>query len=256
MEACGTSGMKAAANGALNLSILDGWWVEGYQGDNGWAIGWGEEYDNRSYQDDIESRALYDLLEESVKPLFYERGTDDLPREWVRMMKRSLQTVCPVFNSHRMVSDYIETAYVPAALNFSELRGYDYAVLRDLVSWKTRIRDDWGNIAIRNVEMRNETEALKGKTVEVHVTVHTAGHRPEELKVDLLHGPTDLWQNFKVRHMTRLSPERSEPDGSGEVSFSGLMPLSHTGLYGFVVRITPYHRNMPFTESFCLVHRG
>jgi glycogen phosphorylase len=256
MEACGTSGMKAAANGALNLSILDGWWAEGYLGDNGWAIGWGEEYDNPAYQDEIESRALYDLLEETVRPLFYERGTDDLPREWVRMVKRSIQTVCPVFNSHRMVSDYIETAYVPAARNFSELRANNYEILRRMVSWKTRIRDDWGKISVRNVEIQNDTEALRGKTVEVRVTVHIAGHSPRDLKVDLLHGPTDLWQNFKVRHVTRLEPQASEADGSGDVSFAGFMPLSHTGQYGFEVRITPYHPNIPFTESFDLVHRG
>ena len=256
LEACGTSGMKASANGALNLSILDGWWDEGYQGDNGWAIGSGEEYENTAYQDDIESRALYDLLEESVIPLFYERSIDDVPRGWIGMMKRSIQTICPVFNSHRMVSDYVETCYVPAAKNFADLQSGGYAVLRNMVEWKRKIREDWEKIAIRNVEVRNQLDAIKGKDVEVVVTVDTAGHTPNELRLELLHGPIDLWENFKVRHTTLLQAHGFSPENNDYVLFSGRMPLSHTGLYGYVVSITPENPNLPFSESFDLVHWG
>ncbi|MGO9571551.1 MAG: alpha-glucan family phosphorylase [Desulfomonilaceae bacterium] len=256
MEACGTSGMKASANGALNLSILDGWWDEGYLGDNGWAIGSGEEYDNPAYQDDIESRLLYDLLEESVRPVFYERGVDDLPREWLRMMKRSIQTICPVFNSHRMVSEYIETAYVPAARSSAHLQADNYALLREMVAWKRNIGQDWDKIAVKNVEVLNRTEAVKGKAVGVEVIVNTGGHNPQELKVELLHGPIDLWENFKVRHITRLNADTARTMTDGDVLFAGSVPLSHTGLYGYVVRITPDHPNLPFSQSFDLVHRG
>jgi len=256
LEACGTSGMKAAANGALNLSVLDGWWDEGYLGDNGWAIGWREEYENTDYQDDIESRALYDLLEESVAPLFYERGLDDMPRGWIMMVKRSIQTVCPAFNSHRMVTDYIETSYVPAAGNYTALRKDNLSTLRQMVAWRERIREDWPKIAILNVEVRNDVEALKGKTVEVLVTVDTAGHSPQEFKVELLHGPVDLWDNFKLRYITTLSEDRSRGTSGNEVLFSGLIPLADTGLYGYGVRVTPQHPNLPFSEGFNLVRRG
>ena len=256
MEACGTSGMKAAANGAINLSVLDGWWDEAYRGDNGWAIGWREEYDNADYQDEIESRALYDLLEESVAPLFYERGVDDLPRGWIDTMKRSIQTICPFFNSHRMVSDYIETSYVPAATNFLALKENNYATLRQLVAWRRGIREDWNRIAVRNVNVTNDLETVKGKKIEVSVVVDTAGHSPNELKVELLHGPVDVWDNFKDRHITRLTADDSGAGPYGEVRFSGLMPLTETGLYGYVVRVTPEHPNLPFSESLDLVQRG
>ena len=256
LEACGTSGMKAAANGALGLSILDGWWDEGYLGDNGWAIGRGEEYDNPTYQDDIESLALYELLEESVKPLFYERGVDDLPRDWIRMMKRSIQTICPVFNSHRMVSDYTETCYVPAARASSELRVGNYAVLKQMVAWKKKIKEDWAKITIRSVNVSNEFEAVKGKDVEVTVVVDTAGHSPDELKVELLHGPVDLWDNFKVRHITRLAAKNHGIPQDGEGIFSGMIPLGQTGLYGYVVRVTPSHPNLAYSRGFDLIHRG
>src|SRR5262249_26162387 len=101
LAASGTSGMQVACNGGLNLSVLDGWWVEGYKQDNGWAIGAGEEYTDLNYQDDVESRAIYDLLEQEIVPLFYQRSSDGVPRGWIRMMKRSMSTICPFFNTNR-----------------------------------------------------------------------------------------------------------------------------------------------------------
>lgn len=256
LEACGTSGMKASANGALNLSVLDGWWDEGFLGDNGWAIGSGEEYQDAEYQDQIESRALYDLLEQTVKPLFYERGLDDLPREWVRMMKRSIQTVCPVFNSLRMFSEYVETAYLPAAERVSRLKAENYGGLKEMVAWKKRIREDWPSIQVTDVSIRDQRPALKGKAVEMAVTVNLAGHKASEIKVELLHGPVDLWERFKVRDVTRLHPQFETPDSNGEVVFSGLIPLSHTGLYGYGVRISSYHPSQPPSQALELVLRA
>ncbi len=121
LEASGTSGMKVCCNGGLNLSVLDGWWVEGYAQDNGWAIGAGEEYTDLPYQDDVESRAIYDLLEQEIVPLFYTRSSDGLPRGWVNVIKRSMSTVCPFFNTNRMVQEYVEKSYYPSAQRFDRL---------------------------------------------------------------------------------------------------------------------------------------
>jgi len=125
-----------------------------------------------------------------------------------------------------------------------------------MVEWKRKIREDWEKIAIRNVEVRNQLDAIKGKDVEVVVTVDTAGHTPNELRLELLHGPIDLWENFKVRHTTLLQARGFSPENNDYVLFSGRMPLSHTGLYGYVVSITPENPNLPFSESFDLVHWG
>ncbi len=256
LEACGTSGMKAAANGALNLSVLDGWWDEAYNGANGWAIGSGEEYANPLYQDDIESLALYDLLEQSVKPLFYERGMDDMPREWITMMKRCIGTICPEFNAHRMVSDYVENCYIPAYRAAADLQRNNYAVLREMVSWKEHISKEWDRISIKDVEVGPQP-AVKNHELDVKVTLDLAGHKPEEFRVVLLHGPIDTWEEFIVRHTTSLTPftESASPSSNGAV-FAGKAPLTHTGLYGYVVQVTAFHPNLPFSQSRFLVLRG
>ncbi|MFC1836333.1 alpha-glucan phosphorylase, partial [Thermodesulfobacteriota bacterium] len=238
-----------------NLSIPDGWWDEGYLGDNGWAIGWGEQYEDIEYQDNIESQALYNLLEASVKPLFYERTADDLPRQWIGMMKRSIGTICPVFNSHRMVSDYVEKFYVDAARNSELLRQDDYRALKEMVAWKRGIARDWGGIRILDVQAPDQGNAKKGEAERVVVTVDTAGHAPEELRLEVIHGPLDLWDNFKVRHVTRLSGTAESDNGSRAV-FSGEIPLNHTGLYGYVVRITPRHPNLAYARRFRYTLRG
>ena len=120
-EACGTSGMKAAVNGNLNISVLDGWWAEAYQPHIGWAIGHGEEYEDPEYQDEIESQAIYDLLEREVIPLFYDRSDDGLPRAWIKRMKATMQAVCPRFNTGRVVREYCEHFYIPAAEQYQRL---------------------------------------------------------------------------------------------------------------------------------------
>lgn len=255
-EACGVYGMLAAANGALNLSVRDGWWDEAYSGDNGWTIGSGEEYDNADYQDYIESRALYDLLEESVKPAFYERTADDLPRAWLDMMKRSISGLCPLFNTHRMLNDYISKSYLPSAASALDLVNDNYAKLRELVAWHKGLKREWRQVSINKVQTSDGDEALKGRTIEVNVHVNTGERRADDLHVEILHGPIDLWDNFVERNATTLEPAVNASSTAGETVYSGAVPLERAGLYGYVVRITANNPNLPPSKRFEIVKIG
>ncbi|MCI0513164.1 alpha-glucan family phosphorylase, partial [candidate division KSB1 bacterium] len=157
-EASGTSGMKVCFNGGLNLSILDGWWCEGYQPGNGWAIGRGEEYDNLEQQDEIESLALYKILEEDVVPLFYNRGADQLPRDWIRYMKNSMGQMCPMFNVHRMLSEYTTLFYQQGYLKWQELFANQFEGCNSLSQWRTTIQHAWTNLKILKIVANNSQE--------------------------------------------------------------------------------------------------
>ncbi len=153
MEASGTSGMKAAANGVPNCSILDGWWVEGYAPDLGWAIGRGETYTDSGYQDHVESMALYDLLEKQIIPQFYHRGVDNIPREWITRMKNCMRKLGPVFNTNRMVREYTESFYIPAFTRGASLAENNLARAAALAHVKDHLRKTWNTIKIVGVHV-------------------------------------------------------------------------------------------------------
>ncbi|NTW36651.1 MAG: glycosyltransferase family 1 protein, partial [Syntrophobacteraceae bacterium] len=171
LEACGTSGMKATANGALNLSVQDGWWVEGYRPDLGWSIGNGEVYDNHDYQDQVESKAVYDLLEREIIPLFYERGLDGLPRGWIGMMKKSMRTLCPVFNSNRMVEEYTDRCYMAAALNMKALTGDNFKTVRQVVKWKDTLSSKWTDVAVQDISHEGGDEVAVHSDITIRAEV-------------------------------------------------------------------------------------
>ena len=173
MEASGTSGMKILANGGLNLSIPDGWWAEAYEPGVGWSIGKGEDYADPNEQDRLESLALYDLLEKEVVPLYYDRSTGDLPRAWISRIKNSIKTLCPVFNTNRMVGEYAEKFYFPAGKRFERMQADDHKVAKSLVSWKRTIGSHWNEISvIESLTDHSEvTEAPKSSEIQDKIRV-------------------------------------------------------------------------------------
>ena len=238
LEACGTSGMKAAANGALNLSVLDGWWAEGYQPGLGWAIGVGEEYESQDYQDEIESQALYHLLEKTILPLFSERGRDNLPREWIAMMKRSIETLAARFNSHRMVQDYVHQFYIPLALQWSQIRSNHFQGGRDLTVWAERLRKNWSGLRILETRTNDLRNIKLGGTLDVEVTMRLGNLSSKDLSVAAYFGPVDSKADFLDRSTIPLQPLRQE----GDVSvFHGDIPCDTAGRFGFRVRVLPSH---------------
>jgi starch phosphorylase len=239
LEASGTSGMKASANGALNMSVLDGWWDEAASAHNGWSIGAGEEYLDPEVQDDIESGAIYDLLEHEVIPLFFDRGRDGIPRGWVRMMKESIKGITPRFNTNRMVAEYANRFYFPGIERARRLREDGDQAVKALTAWKRRVAERWPELKIAEIEAADVSERAVGQTVPVRVRVTLAGLASHEVAVQLFHGEVDAQGEIVDAEAIPMASEADEGDGS--VWFRGDVPCRRTGHRGYAVRVMPSH---------------
>ena len=251
LEACGTSGMKAAANGALNLSVLDGWWAEGYQPGLGWAIGNGEEYEDLGYQDGVESQAIYNLLERTIIPFFYERGRDNLPREWTAMMKNSMGTLAARFNSHRMLQDYVHEFYLPLAFYWNQICADRFQGARELVAWAQRLKTDWPQLKILDKRSTSPKEIEAGKSLDVEATLYLGSLSPRDLSVEVYYGPVDSKANFVDRSTIPLLSFNQDGE---KVTFKGQIPCREVGRFGFRIRILPSHPflNNPYSLGLIL----
>jgi starch phosphorylase len=251
-EASGTSGMKAVFNGVLNLSILDGWWCEGYQSEVGWAIGQGEEYSDAEYQDRVESEALYDLLEKAVVPTFYDRGHDGLPRDWIKMMKASMRELGPRFNSNRMIHDYTERFYLPAADRYAQLKADGAARAVDLASYKRILKKNWDQIRILAVTSDNNTNAEVGEAITVRARVRLGSLSPEQVAVQIFDGYLDRNLTIPCGESLPMAWKRNLSDGVHE--YEGAIPCLRSGHRGFTLRVLPHHPDILHPQMLGMIH--
>jgi glycogen phosphorylase len=245
MEASGTSGMKALANGAINVSTLDGWWEEAWQmgkrseGAVGWAIGSGENYEDPCQQDQIEAEALYELLEHEIVPTFYDRRADGLPRKWIALMKTSIAKLCPEFNTQRMVMQYAEEYYLKANRRFRDLSAENSARAKGVAAWLRKVETEWPRLRVESIA-EAVSEIHLGEKVLVSAKVILNSLSPDEVEVQVLTGLVDLDGNLKDPVVIPM--RASGQDAAGSYLFQSVVqPLSRSGLHGYAIRLLPKH---------------
>ncbi len=241
LEASGTSGMKVPVNGGVNLSVLDGWWCEAYNGENGWAIGNGEQYDDHNYQDSVESLALYDLLETEVASTFYRRGSDGLPRDWISILKASMRTVIPNFNTNRMVEDYCEQFYLPASLQWKVLSAENMGEAKRIAGWKHRIQASWDRVRITEVKSDTTHEYTVGEMLPVTVRVELGDLEPTDVTVEAVSGQVD--GHGELQDTQPVGLEFKDKQGPLCI-FEGSLQCASSGRNGFTVRVIPSMQRM------------
>jgi len=253
MEASGTSGMKVACNGGLNLSILDGWWVEAYNTHNGWAIGSGELYDDWQYQDQVEGQAAYNVLEKEVVPTFYDRGADGLPRKWTERMKQSMASICPVFTTYRMVREYAEAFYMPAGRRMSDMMAGSFARAIALAKWKQAVLKAWPEIRIETVEQSGPDELTVGGQLEVRANVRLGELAPDDVEVQLYIGQLDGKGRLRDAQPSTMTCVQSN---SATHLYTAAIPCDRSGMHGFGVRVIPRNADLAYPYDLGLILWG
>jgi starch phosphorylase len=243
LEASGTSGMKVNFNGGINLSILDGWWDEAYEPNIGWAIGRGEVYSDPAYQDDVESAALYDLLEKELIPTFYDRDKDGRPRAWLERMKAAMLKLCPEFSINRMVREYATRAYMPAQIRYFEFLDRKAQKAKELAAWKSKMLRNWREVHINSVESSAADKVQVGDDMRVRAWVYLGDLSPEDVAVQIYHGPIDQNGNITEGEIVPMTYSDGA-DKSGQVLFSGAIRYFKSGRHGFTVRIIAHHDDL------------
>lgn len=252
LEACGTSGMKAAINGSLNLSVMDGWWDEMYDGENGWAIPTANEGTGDTERDDIEAAALYELLENQIAPRFYGNISADsagaagpsqireggVPSHWISMIKHTLAHLGPQVSADRMVAEYVQRLYQPAALAGRAARANDYAATRAFAGWVRNIRSDWYGVSIEHVESVGLSDDPQiGDTLEIRASVGLGGLSPQDVQVSVVYGRVNDADELTDTHTVPLDAVIDA--GNGRYQFSAQLVIDRSGSFGYGVAVLP-----------------
>jgi starch phosphorylase len=241
LEASGTSGMKVVPNGGLNLSVLDGWWSEGYNLDVGWAIGAGEEYNDPSYRDEVEGKSLFDVLENDLVPLFYDLGSDRLPRKWIAKVKGSMKQLAPIFNTNRMVQQYTERYYLPALDRWKNLSAGKFAKVRETVRWKQWVRTNWHEVQILRAKVEN-TEVQAGATLKIEAEVYLGQLHQNDVVVQIYSGLLDA--DYNITEGTARTMQFIDRPEEGTYRYHGAIPCEESGLFGYLIRVMPHHPDL------------
>src|SRR2546429_6476840 len=252
LEASGTSGMKAPPNGGLNLSVLDGWWGGRYNGNNRWAIRARIRDGPHGLPNEVDSNSLYQLLENQIIPPYYAKPDRKPPLAWLQLMRESIRSVTPVFNTHRMVKEYTERLYIPAARSHENFAQNGCEPATQLSQWKARMRRDWPQVRIHDVQVGNKDRQniLVGESLQVSAHVHLGDVDPNHVRVEAYHGEAE---NGGIKNPSASVLNASGRNGDGSYLYQGSVPASESGAYGFSVRVVPIHPHLMQSHELRLI---
>ena len=245
LEASGTSGEKTGINGVINFSVLDGWWIEGYNGKNGWAIGEDKYYDNYEHQDNADSESMYSTLENEIIPLYYDRDERGIPVGWVRTMKESIRSIGRAFSTARMLQDYINGYYVPQMDRSIRILESGYQIAKDLADWKALMESNWSSVNIipsKDSNFFGENKVSSGQHLEVKGTVYLGSIDPSNVTVEVYYGK--IGNNAVIENAIFKPMNLVDQISQGTYSYIGQIDIDDGGSYGYTFRVVPYNPNM------------
>lgn len=240
LEASGTSGQKAGLNGVPNFSVLDGWWSEGYERGNGWAIGAEREYASEAAQDEADALSLYATLENEIVPLFYQRDERGIPHGWLQVMRSSIATVAPDYSFDRMLKQYVMKFYLPAHALGRQVGAERYAGAQALMAWEARVRDGWSQVTLR-ASGPARGEMIMGQPLSVTATLQAGLLSPDDLAVELVCGSE---RDGQLANATVLPMQRIGGEG-GEHRYEVAFATPESGTFAYGVRVRPHHPHLP-----------
>lgn len=249
LEASGTSGEKAAINGILNFSVLDGWWCEGYNGENGWSIGEEREFKDLDEQDNADSASLYATLEDDIVPLFYDVDKKGVPAGWVEHMKNSLRTISPEFSTQRMVEDYTNKFYVPASNRRHHMGEENFYLAKKLASWKGMMNHNWHYVHIE-AKSPSQTQMALGQSVELSAKVRLDGLDPKSVRVEIYCGREE---GGTLRDVEVIPMTLTEQIADGYYCYTGSLVPKKGGNFEYGIRVIPYHADMVYPHELALI---
>jgi glycogen phosphorylase len=239
-EASGTSGQKAALNGQPNCSILDGWWAEGYNGKNGWAIGEERDYHDQEVQAEDDGNSLYDILEHEIIPIFFDQDSNGVPKRWMSYMKEAIRTCAPQFSMRRMVKDYTNNYYVPEIRQGDLVEANHFERERQLAAWKAHVEQVWNKLELY-VDGRREGQLSLGEGIDVHAWVRANGLKPEDLRVELVYG--EAGDELAISQFT-LPMVFVKRENDSSYRYDVQLKPDESGSIAYNIRVIPSHPSL------------
>lgn len=251
LEASGTSGMKAVMNGAMNFSVLDGWWCEGYREGAGWALPEKRTYQNQDMQNKLDSEMIYTILENDIVPLFYQRGVDDVPHAWIQYFKKCVAEIAPEFTTKRMIDDYQERFYSKLGERTAMLKKDNYKAVDEMVAWKQKVSEVWDQIFVESVEIDKSNEPFKlGEPYSGTIKVDLKGLKPEDINFEFILSEQNEAEEREIVECKEFS--FSAMEGNLAVYTLSFVP-NRSGIFNYGIRMYPYHKNLPYRQDFSYI---